>query len=85
MRETYKLPGVLSSIKSAKLTSELNHHHLYNRLSDHQYDFRKGRSPGDLLAFLTESWSSSLTDFGETLAAVVEAAARGGVLLWPIT
>ena len=30
--------------------------------------FRKGRSTGDLLAFLTESWSSSLRDFGETFA-----------------
>ena len=28
----------------------------------------KGRSTGDLLAFLNESWSSSFRDFGETFA-----------------
>ena len=39
----------------------------HNLLSDCQYDFRKGRSTGNL-AFLTESWSSSFRDFGETLA-----------------
>ena len=30
--------------------------------------FRKDRSTGNLLAFLTESWSSSFRDFGETFA-----------------
>ncbi len=37
-------------------------------LSEHQYGFRKERSTGDLLAFLTDSWSSSLSRFGETFA-----------------
>ena len=37
----------------------------HNLLSDCQYGFRKGRSTGDLLAFLTVSWSSSFRDFGE--------------------
>ena len=40
----------------------------YNLISDCQYGFRKGRSTGNLLAFLTESWSSSFRDFGETFA-----------------
>ncbi len=33
-------------------------------LSDRQYGFRKGRSTGDLLSLLTDSWSSSLSRFG---------------------
>ncbi len=37
-----------------------------NLLSHHQYGFRKGRSTGDLLAFLTDSSSSSLSRFGKT-------------------
>ncbi len=32
----------------------------FNLLSDHQYGFRKGRSTGDLLAFLTDSWLLTL-------------------------
>ncbi len=51
------------SILNKKILEHLSDHNL---LSDHQYGFRKGRSTGDLLAFLTESWSSSLRDFGET-------------------
>ena len=41
----------------------LESHHL---LSDHQYGFRKARSTGDLLSYLTHTWSSSLRDFGES-------------------
>ncbi len=36
--------------------------------SDGLYGFRKGRSAGDLLAFLTNFWSTSLSRFGETFA-----------------
>ena len=36
-------------------------------LSDHQYGFRKARSTGDLLSYLTDLWSSSLWDYGETI------------------
>ncbi len=46
----------------------LKHLLYFNLLSDHQYRFRKGRSTGDLLAFLTDSWSSSFSRFGETFA-----------------
>ena len=38
----------------------------HNLLSDCQYGFQKGRSTGDLLAFLTEPLSTSFRDFGET-------------------
>ena len=43
-----------------------------NLLSDRQYGFRKGRSTGDLLAFLSDSWSSSLSSFGETFAVALD-------------
>ncbi len=44
----------------------------FNLLSDHQYGFRKGRSAGDLLAFLSDSCSSSLSRFGETFAVALD-------------
>ncbi len=44
----------------------LKHLSSFNLLSNHQYGFGKGRSTGDLLAFLTDSWSSSICRFGET-------------------
>ncbi len=46
----------------------LKHLSSFSLLSDHQYGFRKGRSTGDLLAFATDSWSSSFSRFGETFA-----------------
>ncbi len=46
----------------------LKHLSSFNLLSDRQYGFCKERSTGDLLAFLTNSWSSSLSCFGETFA-----------------
>ncbi len=50
----------------------LKHLSSFSLLSDHQYGFRKGRSTGDLLAFLTDSWSSSLSCFCETFAVVLD-------------
>ncbi len=46
----------------------------FNLLSDRQYGFRKERSTGDLLAILTNSWSSSLSRFGETFAVALDIA-----------
>ncbi len=43
-------------------------------LFDPQYGFRKGRSTGDLLAFLSNSWSPSLSSFGETFAVALDMA-----------
>ncbi len=34
--------------------------------------FRKGRSTGDLLSLLTDSWSSSLSRFGETFSVALD-------------
>ncbi len=50
----------------------LKHLSSFNLLSDHQYGFRKGRSTGDRLAFLSDSWSSSLSCFGETFAVALD-------------
>ncbi len=46
----------------------LKHLSSFNLLSDCQCGFHKKRSTGNLLAFLTNSWSSSLSCFGETFA-----------------
>ena len=43
-----------------------------NLLSDHQYGFRKARSTGDLLSYLTHTWSSSLRDFGESFVVALD-------------
>ena len=55
----------------------LNSHFLYHLeknllLSDHQYGFRKARSTGDLLSYLTHLWSSSLRDFGESFVVALD-------------
>ncbi len=57
------------SILNKKILKQLSDH---NFLSDHQYGFRKMWSTGDLLDFLTESWSSSLRDFGESFAVALD-------------
>ena len=64
-------PIALTSTISKVFETLLNLHflkHLESHvlLSDHQYGFRKARSTGDLLAYLTHLWSSSLRNFGET-------------------
>ncbi len=50
----------------------LKHLSSFNRLSDHPYGVCKGRCTGELLAFLTDSWSSSLSRFGETFAVALD-------------
>ncbi len=44
----------------------------FNLLSDRQNGFSKERSSGDLLVLLTNSWSSSLSCFGETFAVALD-------------
>ena len=63
------LSKAFESILNRKILKHLSTHNL---LSDRQYGFRKGRSTGDLLAFLTESWSSSFRNFGETFAVALD-------------
>ena len=42
-----------------------------NLLSDHQQGFHKTRSTGDLLFYLTQTWSSSLRDFRESFVIAI--------------
>ena len=63
------LSKAFESILNRKIQKHLSTSDL---LSDRQYGFRKGRSTGDLLAFLTDSWSSSLSRFGETFAIALD-------------
>ncbi len=70
-------PIALLSCLSKAFETILNrkiHKHLSssNLLSDRLYGFRNGRSTGDLLAFLSNSWLSSLSSFGETFAVALD-------------
>ncbi len=73
---TYRLIALLSCLSKAFETILnkwfLKHLSRFNLLPDRQYNFRKERSTGDLLAFLTNSWSSSLCRFGETFAVALD-------------
>ena len=59
------LSKAFESVLNKKIMRHLSAH---NFLSDCQYGFRKGHSTGDLLAFLTKSWSFSFRYFSETFA-----------------
>ncbi len=63
------LSKAFESILNRKILKHLSAH---NFLSDRQYGFCKGRSTGDPLASLTESWLSSLRDFSETFAVALD-------------
>ncbi len=68
----YRPIAILSCLSKA-FESILNrkiqkHFSTSDLLSDRQYGFRKRRSTGDLLSLLTDSWSSSLSRFGETFS-----------------
>ena len=65
------LSKVFETILNKKILKHLSSNNL---LSDRQYGFRKGRSTGDLLAYLSESWASSFRDFGESFAVALDIA-----------
>ena len=70
-------PIALTSAVAKVFETLLNSHfikHLEsnNLLSDHQYGFRKARSTGDLLSYLTHVWSSSLKNFGESFIVALD-------------
>ena len=70
-------PIALTSAVAKVFETLLNSHfikHLEsnNLLSDHQYGFRKARSTGDLLSYLTHVWSSSLKNFGESFVVALD-------------
>ena len=50
----------------------IKHLECNNLLSDHQYSFRKARSSGDRLSYLTHTWSSSLRSFEESFVIILD-------------
>ena len=74
-RVTAPTPSTIAQLLSLQLLLKfsklLNSHfikHLEsnNLLSDHQHSFRKARSTGNHLSYLTHAWSSYLRNFGES-------------------
>lgn len=57
------LSKVLETLLSKQLLCDLENNTL---LSDHQYGFRRHRSTGDMLAYVSHVWASSMDKFGET-------------------
>ena len=71
------LPIALTSTVAKVFENLLNSHlikHLESNklLSDHEYGFRKARSTGDLLSYLTHVWSSSLGNFGDSFVVALD-------------
>merc|ERR1712002_1194798 len=66
---TSTIAKVFESLLNAHILKHLESNSL---LSDHQYGFRKARSTGDLLSYLTHVWSSSLRDFGESYVVALD-------------
>ncbi len=66
------IPCLSKAFETVLNSKFLKHLSSFNLLFDHQHGFRKGRSTGDLLAFLSDSWSSSFSRFGETYAVALD-------------
>src|SRR6201990_1423295 len=67
------LTCILSKIFETLLNSHfLDHLESHSLLSDHQYGFRRSRSTGDILSYLTDLWSSALRDHGETCVVALD-------------
>ena len=67
------LTCVLSKIFETLLNSHfLDHLESHSLLSDHQYGFRRSRSTGDILSYLTDLWSSALRNFGESCVVALD-------------
>src|ERR1700755_3610084 len=70
---TIPLTCILSKIFETPLNSHfLDHLENHSLLSDHQYGFRRSRSTGDILSYLTDLWSSALRDFGESCVVALD-------------
>ncbi len=63
------LSKAFQSILNSKIQKHLSTSVL---LIDRQYGFCKGRSTGDFLSLLTDSWSSSLSRFDETFSVALD-------------
>ncbi|XP_047543257.1 uncharacterized protein K02A2.6-like [Vanessa atalanta] len=62
---------VMESIINCQLLRYLEE---YQLISDRQYGFRRGRSAGDLLVYLTHRWAEAVESKGEALAASLDIA-----------
>ncbi len=69
---TYLLSSISKAFETILFRKIFKYLSAYNLLSDRQYGFLKRLSTGDLLAFLTNSWSSSLSRFGETFPVALD-------------
>ena len=67
--EKYPKPKVFETILNDHFLKHLESSSL---LSDHQYGFRRARSTGDLLSYVTSIWSSALRDFGESFVVALD-------------
>ena len=70
-------PIALTSILSKVFESIINRKiwgcdEFSKSISDRQYGFRKERSTGDLLTLLSDSWSTTIRNFGETFAVALD-------------
>src|SRR5678816_1184209 len=67
------LTCILSKIFEALLNSHfLDNLESHSLLSDRQYVFRRSRSTGDILSYLTDLWFSALRNYGETCAVALD-------------
>ena len=77
-RVTAPTPPTIALLLSLRLLLRFRNSHFIkhlesnNLLSDHQFCFRKARSTGDLLSYLTHVWSSSLRNFGESFVVALD-------------
>ncbi|CAH2041149.1 unnamed protein product, partial [Iphiclides podalirius] len=68
---TSLLSKIMETIINCQLLRYLEEHQL---ISDRQYGFRRGRSAGDLLVYLTHRWAEAVESKGEALAASLDVA-----------
>ena len=67
------LPSAIAKVYETLLISHfIKHLESNNLFSEYQHGFRKARSTGDLLFYLTHTWSSSLRNFGESFVVALD-------------
>src|SRR5678816_78341 len=63
------LPKIFETLLNSHFLDHLESHSL---LSDCQYGFRRSRSTGDILSYLTDLWFSTLRNYGETCVVALD-------------
>ncbi|CAK1599533.1 unnamed protein product [Parnassius mnemosyne] len=72
------ITSLFSKIMESIINCQLMRHQL---ISDRQYGFRRGRSAGDLLVYLTHRWAEAVESKGEALAVSLDIA-KAFDLVW---